>query len=483
MVGARHLHPGAERGEAMASVPVADHDAAASRRESAAHLVIVAGGSVLAATNSMISLTITPTTVLEIGGVGAISWTTTLYVVASIVAAAAGGLLRARLGLRRAALLGPLVFVAGALLCAAAPTMPVLLAGRLVQGLGAGLALALSYACIRILFPEAQWPRLFALISAVWAIAALAGPLLGAGLIALASWRLAYLTMAGLGLALGLTALATLPAGGRGEAAEGSFPLAWLSGLGLAILLIAAAGNLGTLASKLAMVAAGVALAVWLVRVDRGKAAGVLPSDAFAWSTPVGLGLWIVLALFAGAMPFGVYGALILQVLHHQPPLVAGYVLAWEALCWSLAAIAIARLDQRYWNFALVAGPALIAAGLAGLAVTLPAGHMPWIVVAATVIGSGYGVCWAFLGQRIMAGARAGEGDRAAASIATLEMTGIAVGAALAGIMGNAFGVDDAAGPAELHAAAGIGHALFLPVLLFAVAAAARLVWLRPAAG
>jgi hypothetical protein len=92
------------------------------------------------------------------------------------------------------------------------------------------------------------------------------------------------------------------------------------------------------------------------------------------------------------------------------------------------------------------------------------------------VTGAGYGVCWAFLGQRIMAGARPQEGDRAAASIATLEMTGIAVGAALAGIMGNALGVDDAAGPANLRAAAGIGHALFLPILLFAVAAAARLV-------
>lgn len=463
----------------MAGSPVANIDAAAARRQPVAHLIVVAGGSVLAATNSMISVTITPTTVLEIGGVGAISWTTTLYVVASIVAAAAGGLLRARLGLRGAAVLGPLAFVAGGLVCAAAPSMAVLLAGRLVQGLGAGLALALSYACIRILFPEPQWPRLFALISAVWAIAALGGPLLGAGLIALAGWRLAYLTMAALGLLLGLTALATLPAGASDDGPRDGFPLAWLSGIGLAILLIAAAGNIGTLASKLAMVAAGLALAVWLVRIDRRKAAGVLPSDAFAWSTPVGLGLWIVLALFAGGMPFSVYGPLIVQVLHRQPPLVAGYLLAWEALCWSLAALAIARLDQRYWDTALVAGPALITAGLAGLALTLPLGEMPLIVVAATVTGTGYGVCWAFLGQRIMAGARAGEGDRAAASIATLEMTGIAVGAALAGIMGNALGVDDDATSAELRAAAGLGHALFLPILLFAVAAAVRLVRLR----
>jgi hypothetical protein len=224
------------------------------------------------------------------------------------------------------------------------------------------------------------------------------------------------------------------------------------------------------------------ALAVWLVRIDRGKSPGVLPSDAFAWSTPIGLGLWIVLALFAGGMPFGVYGALIFQALHRQPPLVAGYVLAWEALCWSFAAIAITRLARRYWGHALIAGPSMIAAGLAGLALTLPIGDLPWIVVAATATRAGYGICWAFLGQRIMAGARPGEGDRAAASIATLEMTGIALGAALAGIMGNALGVDDTATAASLRAAAGIGHALFLPILLFAVAAAARMVWLGRAA-
>jgi MFS family permease len=449
-----------------------------SRRQSTAYLIIVAGGSVLASANSMISLTITPTTVLEIGGVAAISWTTTLYVVASIVAAAAGGLLRVRLGLRVAVLLGPIVFATGGLICAAAPSMAVLLGGRLLQGLGAGLALALSYACIRVLFPESQWSRLYALISAVWAIAALAGPVIGAGMIALASWRLAYLAMAVLGMLLGLTALATLPDDARDETGHDAFPIAWLSGLGLAILLIAAAGNVGTLPAKIAMVIAGVALAVWLVRVDRRKAPGVLPSDAFAWSTPVGLGLWIVLALFAGGMPFGVYGALILQALHGHPPLVAGYVLAWEALCWSLAAIAITGLARRYWDHALVAGPALIAAGLSGLALTLPQGDLPLIVVAATVIGTGYGACWAFLGQRIMAGARPGEGDRAAASIATLEMTGIAVGAALAGVMGNALGVDDAATAANLRAAAGPGHAMFVPILLFAVVAAIRLVWL-----
>ncbi|MEM7026315.1 MAG: hypothetical protein AAF637_27620, partial [Pseudomonadota bacterium] len=293
----------------------------------------------------------------------------------------------------------------------------------------------------------------------------------------------AYLTMALLGGLLGLFALATLPERGKDNTPAERFPLAWLSGMSVAILLIASAGNLGTLPFKLVMVSAGIALAVWLVRIDGRSGQGVLPSDAFGWSTPVGVGLWIVLALFAGSMPFTVYGPLILQALHGHPPLVAGYILGWEALVWSLAAIAIAKLARPYWDLALLIGPAMIGVGLAGLALSLPGGDLISIVITATVIGAGYGICWVFLGQRIMAGAKPTEGDRAAASIATLEMSGIAVGAALAGIMGNALGLDDSTTIESLSAVAGTGHALFVPVLIFALAASARLVWLgRPAA-
>jgi MFS family permease len=446
-----------------------------------AHVLVVTGGTALTATNAMMSTTVTPTTVLDIGGVALISWTTTLYVVASIVAAAAGGLLRARLGLRAAVLLGPLVFAVGGAVCAAAPTMPMLLAGRLVQGAGAGLALALAYACIRILFPEALWNRLFALISAVWAIAALLGPVLGAGLIALASWRLAYLAMALAGILLGLLAALTLPRAAAPGPAPAGLPLIWLAGLGLAILLLASAAHVGALPARLGLAATGAAGLIWLVQIDRRQPAGVLPSDAFAWSTPVGLGLWIVLGTFAGSMPFTVFGPLILQVLHGQPPLVAGYVLAGEALAWSLVALAVARLPRRFWHLALAAGPALITAGLAATALVLPAGHLPVILLAVTGIGAGFGLCWAFLGQRIMAGARPGEGDRAAAAIATLEMVGVAIGAALAGIVGQALGLREPPDPASLRAIAGIGHAAFLPLLLLAAVAALRLVRL-PAA-
>ena len=75
--------------------------------------------------------------------------------------------------LRRAQryLVASLFFIAGAALCALAPSMPVMLAGRTVQGFGGGLIFALSYAMINTVFEQRLWPRAMALISAMWGIA------------------------------------------------------------------------------------------------------------------------------------------------------------------------------------------------------------------------------------------------------------------------------------------------------------------------
>src|SRR3546814_20706294 len=90
---------------------------------------------------------------------------------------------------------GAVIFAAGAACCAAAPTMPSLLAGRFGQGVGAGLLAALSYTFVRMVFPESLWPRIFAMIAAVWGVAALAGPALGGVLTQTVGWRAAFLSM------------------------------------------------------------------------------------------------------------------------------------------------------------------------------------------------------------------------------------------------------------------------------------------------
>ena len=123
----------------------------------------------------MVATTILPSVVQDIGGLDLYAWNTTLFVVASILGSALSARLLGGYGARSAYLVASLFFIAGAALCALAPSMPVMLAGRTVQGFGGGLIFALSYAMINLVFEQRLWPRAMALISAMWGIATLVG--------------------------------------------------------------------------------------------------------------------------------------------------------------------------------------------------------------------------------------------------------------------------------------------------------------------
>jgi len=107
-----------------------------------------------------------------------------------------------------------------------------------------------------------------------------------------------------------------------------------------------------------------------------------------------------------------------------------------------VAAVAVAPLSAAAQRRALQCGPLLLALGLAALAVTLPAQPLIWVVAAMLLIGTGFGTSYAFLNQRVMAAAQAGQEDATAGAAPTLGALGGAVGAALAGLAGNGLGLD-----------------------------------------
>src|SRR3981081_202192 len=100
---------------------------------------VLAGGVALYATNEFLTISLMPSAVADIGGQRFYAWVTTVYLVASVVAATTVHSLLMRLGRRWAYLLGLSVFGAGSLVCGAAPTMEILLLGRTVQGAAGGL--------------------------------------------------------------------------------------------------------------------------------------------------------------------------------------------------------------------------------------------------------------------------------------------------------------------------------------------------------
>ena len=169
-------------------------------------------GILLHGCDALVTATIMPAAVADIGGVVYINWTIALYQIGSIITGAAGGALARRHGLRPLFVAGALFYAAGCFIAAMAPTMAAMLMGRMAQGIGGGLMLALSYLAVQLLFPRSLWTKLYALSSAIWSITALGGPLIG-GLFADAGfWRGAFWAFGAPALALAAVAGAFLRA-------------------------------------------------------------------------------------------------------------------------------------------------------------------------------------------------------------------------------------------------------------------------------
>src|SRR6266403_3415334 len=180
-------------------------------------LSVLLGGVLLHSMNVLITATLLPSIVADVGGSNLMSWPTTAFVASSIVAATSTGIVSSAVGSRRAFYGGAVTYAAGAILCALAPSIGLVIAGRFVQGLGGGLLSALAYVLVRNVFPEALWPRAFGLFAGVWSVSVLAGPLIGGLFASYGHWRSAFVTVAGIGCLLGAGALSTLPADRRSD--------------------------------------------------------------------------------------------------------------------------------------------------------------------------------------------------------------------------------------------------------------------------
>jgi len=160
-----------------------------------AHLgasTVLAGGVLLYATNEFLTISLMPSAVADIGGQRFYAWVTTVYLVASVIAATMVHSLLIRLGPRWAYLSGLSVFGAGSLGCAVAPTMELLLVGRTVQGAAGGLLAGLGYAVINTALPSRLCTRASALVSAMWGVGTLVGPSAGGLFAQFGSWRWAF---------------------------------------------------------------------------------------------------------------------------------------------------------------------------------------------------------------------------------------------------------------------------------------------------
>jgi MFS family permease len=225
--------------------------------------------------------------------------------------------------------------------------MGFVIVGRFVQGLGGGLLSALAYVLVRNAFPEPIWPRVFGLLSGVWSVTVLIGPLIGGVFASYGHWRGAFVMVAGIGCLLGAGALFALATDRPShQAVSRTFPAGRIALICGAIALLSAASVATGLAIEAMLITATVVAFVLMTRTDRRAAVPLLPSDAFSLRSGTGAGLWMILLMSIGYSPLAIYAPLFLQRLHGVSPPGAGYMVALASLAWTVAALSVASLSE-----------------------------------------------------------------------------------------------------------------------------------------
>ena len=404
-------------------------------------------------------------------GIAGLQWVVDGYAVTIASLLLAGGTVGDRLGHRRVLLAGFAVFGLASLVCAVAPSVGVLVGGRIAQGIGGALLLPSTMAVIADVYPDrARQARALGTWAAVSSLALPTGPLLGGLLVGAASWRLVFWINVPLVAFAFVASLRVVPESpGR---ARGGFDLTGMVGLvlGLAALVFAviSAGH-GAGASTIA-IAVAVCLVAFTVglRAETRAADPVLPLDllrrrAFVSPNVVALTMNLV---FNGLL---FVGTLYLQDVRGRTPLVAGLLVMPLAVPLVALAPVSGRLTARHGpRLAVAAGCAIALTGPLLLLGLHPDAGLGWLVAGFTLLGCGAGLVTASV---VAAVVRATPSDRpglATGMSNTARQTGTATGVAVFGAV--------AGSPAavrtfvhELHVLSLVAAALWAVALVIAV--------------
>ena len=374
---------------------------------------------------------------------------------------------------------GVALFVAGLVVAGAAATMPVLVAGRLGQGLGGGVINVTLLVSVARAYPPALHPRVFAWFSTAWVLPSIAGPAV-AGLIAdLAGWRWVFLGVAVLVVPAAvplLTAVRRLgvdPAGppAGAPAAPRPDPAPERAGRRVAWAVVVASAVLGlNLAAALpAPWSSVVAVAAAVTAVAAARP--LLPPGTLRLRT--GLPAVVATRLLLPGAFFGaqVYVPYLLVDRDGWGTTASGLGLSTAALAWSGASIVQGRLGTRLSSRSSVRlGCVLVLAGIVGTAGAAAQGLAPWAVVAAwTVTGAGMGLASSRLNVLLLGWSAPEDQGRNSAANSIADSLGAALALALTGVVFVAAGGDRVyAGPAPFVAAFVLTGALALGASLVA---------------
>ncbi len=395
-----------------------------------------------------------------------------------------GGRLGDRFGRHALYTAGMGLFLASSLACAASPTIDVLIAARIVQGIGAALCTPQVLASIQATSTGTARVRAIAGFGASGGIGAAAGQVLGGALAGstlagVSGWRLVYLVAA----LAALAAIVLAPFAPRSRAHEAvTIDVAGALELGVGVLLIAAAVTFGPAVGWTWPVFAALALgaavlvALWTHqdRIERSGRVPLLPPSILR-----------LRALQRGLLAAGLFFVGYAAVLYVIPraveaglgydSLAAGLLLLPFATVFAIVSLSLAPIQRRLGERTLVWGVCLQLVALTGFSATVLVAWGPaliwWAQPALIVLGAGQALVFSPLTQAVVREVPVEAAGLSGGMFSTVQQLALSLGVIAIGALTSATGW---AGRAELLSGSVLDVVLATGVLTLAVAITAR---------
>jgi EmrB/QacA subfamily drug resistance transporter len=396
----------------------------------------------MAAIDLSIVATAMPTIVADLGGFNLFSWTFAAYLLAQAVTIPIYGRLADLYGRKRVFFAGASLFLLGSTLCGLAWGMIPLILFRALQGAGAGAVQPIATTIVGDIYGPAERARIQGYISAVWGVAAVIGPTLGAFLVEHVSWSLVFWINLPIGAAIFVMFSRFLherqqPRRHRIDYLGSVLMVLGAGGIMLALLQMGNSGEVTTIA----VLAAGGAMAlIALAAHERNAPEPLLP-----------LNLWRNRVVVVGCLANFANGAIMMSLSAFLPtyvqgamgrsPAAAGIALAVSSVSWTFASMASGRLMIRtsYRLAASIGGVCLVASGLVLMTLD-PSDSLLRVGAGALLNGIGMGFCNTALIVSTQAVVGWNERGMATSSMMFTRMFGSSVGAAVFGAIVN-FGI------------------------------------------
>ncbi|MGB3411151.1 MAG: MFS transporter [Microthrixaceae bacterium] len=413
--------------------------------------------------------TVMPIVEADLGEIQLYGWVFSAFYMGTLIGVVVGGNAVDHVRPIGPMMVGIAVFMAGLVAGGLAPSMEVLVAGRFLQGLGAGVVPAVSYVVVARGFPDQLRPKVFAAMSTAWIMPALISPLLASVIARHIGWRWVFL---GLIPVTAVVAAVGGPAVAKVDStpAPSTFPTRVAEPRAAAVLKSSPLLKVFVLATGATAAIVGLGLDDLVIGLPLAAVGLVVMIPAFTRLTPAGT-LFArprlpATILIRGLLTFSFFSAdaflsLAVTSIRHRTTIYAGFALVASSVFWTVGSWIQARYlsriadrgtggstfttewpgstakAERAGSTRLVgSGGLLLLIGAAGMVASLsqrvPIGA--WVLSSATM-GLGMGLAYTTISVVALAEAEPGREGAATSALQMSDILGIALGTGLAGVI------------------------------------------------